>query len=1054
MSEARQTNNTSPRRFGLMTEFEPSLLRAALADTYRTDEAECVQRLLQEAALDEATAARIQQRACELVKIMRARRRSTGGIEAFLHEYDLASEEGVILMCLAEALLRIPDATTADRLIRDKLAKGHWDQHLGHSSSLFVNAGTWGLMLTGRMVALGGEQPVTHVLQRLLARGGEPLVRTALRQAMGIVARQFVMGRTIDEALERGCEGDNKAWSYSFDMLGEAALCAADVEHFQNAYREAIDALGQRGAELGGGVAAPGISVKLSALHPRFGFAQRQRLQDELIPRVLDLARRSKEAGIAMTLDAEEADRLEPTLDVYEQVRLDPALTGWDGFGIVVQTYQKRAPALIDWLADLAERSQVCLPLRLVKGAYWDTEIKRAQEEGLDDYPVFTRKVHTDLSYLACARRVLDRGAAFLPQFATHNAYTVAWVMEHARGVNYEFQRLHGMGEALYRDLVEQDAIPGCRVYAPVGGHEELLPYLVRRLLENGANSSFINRAVEDDLPVEEVVVDPVAAAQRSAGAPHPRIPLPIAIFGEERRNSAGIDLSDPKAVAELGQQLAAVDRGHWNAAPDTGGIEPQAVTDPADRGRVVGHVSEADTAAVNAALNAAKSAAHDWDARGGQARAAALRAMADRLEQDRDTLMALCVMEGGKTLPDALAEVREAVDFCRYYAVQAECLFADPVALPGPTGEANELSLHGRGVFACISPWNFPLAIFTGQVAAALAAGNTVAAKPAEQTPLIAARAVALFREAGVPHEVLQLLPGGGESVGGALVNDARVDGIAFTGSVETGRLITQALAARDGPIVPLIAETGGVNAMIADSSALAEQVVRDALRSAFTSAGQRCSALRVLFVQEEVTPHLCELLGGAMAELRVGDPARLDTDVGPVIDEPARQSLEEHARRMRDQADVIYEATLPPEAKAGTFFPPCAYEIKNLGQLPGEVFGPILHVIRYRADDLDGVVDAINRSGYGLTLGIHSRVEETAARIRARARVGNTYVNRDMIGAVVGVQPFGGEGLSGTGPKTGGPHTLLRYALERTWTVNTAAVGGNAALYRLDED
>jgi len=1053
MNEVRSAS-THERRFGLEAEPALSASRSAIAERYRSREAPSVLELADTVRLDSDTADRIVRHARELTETMRARRHSAGGIEAFLHEYDLASAEGVILMCLAEALLRIPDAETADRLIRDKLSKGRWDSHLGHSHSLFVNAGTWGLMLTGRVVGIGDpeDRAATGVLQRLLARGGEPLVRSALRQAMGIVARQFVMGRTIDEAIERGREDANRIWRYSFDMLGEAAVCAADVEHYRQAYRRAIDALAAQAENPGKGVAAPGISVKLSALHPRYEFAQGQRLQEELVPRVIDLARRARAAGVAMTLDAEEAERLEPSLDVFAAAAAE--LRGWNGLGLAVQAYQKRAPAVIDWLAEEAERNATRIPVRLVKGAYWDTEIKRAQTLGLDNYPVYTRKVHTDVSYLACARRLLARGEAFLPQFATHNAYTIAWVLEHAQGREYEFQRLHGMGEALYQDLMDNREIPGCRVYAPVGGHEALLPYLVRRLLENGANSSFVNRAVEDDLPVEQVVKDPLQEIERTGGKPHPRIPLPIDLYGEARRNSRGLDLSDPLTLCDLGRRLENTGAGHWRASPDhDSGNDPRAVIDPCDRERMVGQVVDADTTVIDRALQTARAATGDWDAVGGFGRAEKLHAMADQLEERREEFMALIVREGGRTLPDALAEVREAVDFCRYYAHQAERCFTAPMVLPGPTGESNELALHGRGVFACISPWNFPLAIFTGQVAAALAAGNTVVAKPAEQTPLIAAHAVGLFRDAGVPDEVLQLLPGDG-TVGETVIKDPRVSGVAFTGSIETARAINTILAQRDGPVVPLIAETGGVNTMIVDSSALPEQVVRDVIRSAFNSAGQRCSALRVLFVQQELAPRLLDLLAGAMEELTIGDPARLSTDVGPVIEESARDALERHAGRMCKRAKVIRELSLPSGLESGCFFAPCAYEIDHLERLPGEVFGPILHVIRYTAGELDQVIDAINAMGYGLTMGVHSRVGETAERIRSRARIGNLYVNRDPIGSVVGVQPFGGEGLSGTGPKAGGPHYLLRFAAERTYTVNTAAIGGNAGLYTLDDE
>jgi len=1036
-------------------------LRAAIRALYRADETTCVEQILAEAALSDALRARIKARARDLVAKVRATRKRLGGIDAFLHEYGLSSQEGVVLMCLAEALLRIPDAETANRLIKDKLGSADWKRHLGRSDSLFVNASTWGLMLTGRIIRLDAELTgdIASVFGKLVAQSGEPVIRQALVQAMRILGRQFVMGRTIEEALDRAAPAEKEGYRHSFDMLGEAARTMADADRYFAAYLDAIDAIGARasGETL---FARPGVSVKLSALHPRFEFAQAERVRAELAPRVLDLARRAKDKGIGLTIDSEEADRLEPTLDVIAAVAADPSLAGWDGLGYAVQAYQKRALAVIDWLAALAERRNRRIPLRLVKGAYWDSEIKRSQERGLEGYPVYTRKASTDVSYIACARKILAAGEAFYPQFATHNAHTLATVVELAgRGRDYEFQRLHGMGEALYNEVVGPDrlGIP-CRVYAPVGSHEELLPYLVRRLLENGANTSFVNRIVDERLPIEEVVADPVETVRALPDKPHPKIPLPADLYGAERRNARGIDLSDPNTLERLAEGMRAALARPLVARPIVDGAEaasgaPRAITDPADRRRQVGEAFEADAETVARALDVAARAAPGWAATPAEERAACLDRMAALLEERAAEAIAICVREAGKTLADAVAEVREAVDFCRYYAIRARADFARPTPLPGPTGERNEISLHGRGVFVCISPWNFPLAIFTGQVTAALVAGNAVIAKPAEQTPLIAAFAVRLLHESGVPGDALQLLPGDGR-VGAALVADARVAGVAFTGSTETAWAINRALAARDAPIAPLIAETGGQNAMIVDSSALPEQVVADALLSAFGSAGQRCSALRVLFLQDEIAPKVIDMLAGAMAELRVGDPGLLATDVGPVIDDEAKAGLEAHAQRMAERFSRLHKTALPEACAHGTFFAPVAFEIDSLSRLEREVFGPILHVVRYRTGDLDRVIEAINATGYGLTLGIHSRIDATAETIAARVRAGNIYVNRNMIGAVVGVQPFGGEGLSGTGPKAGGPRYLHRFATERSYTVDTTAAGGNASLLSLDDD
>jgi len=1015
---------------------------------YLRDEGEALAELLPAARLAPESAAAVDARARALVERVRAKQQAHAGMQSFLREYDLSSQEGVLLMCVAEALLRIPDAATADKLIRDKLSQGDWERHVGRNPSLLVNAGTWGMMLTGKLVSLDPAAASTPGawFARLAARAGEPVVRVALRQGMRLMAEQFVMGRTIGDALARSREGEHARYRHSYDMLGEAALTAADAERYAEAYGAAIDAIAAHPGADGTVFERPGISVKLSALHPRYEYAQRDRVIAELVPRVRALAERAREGGVGMTLDAEEAERLELSLDVFERVAAAPSLAGWEGLGLAVQAYLKRAPAVIDWLAALARMHHRRIPVRLVKGAYWDAEVKRAQLQGLDGYPVYTRKRNTDVSYLACMARILAAGDAFHGQFATHNAHTVASVLERARGRrDFEFQRLHGMGEDLYDDVVASGA--ACRVYAPVGSHEDLLPYLVRRLLENGANTSFVNRIADPGIPIETVVADPAALAASQEPAANPKIPLPRALY-PDRRNSGGIAWADESASAPV---LAALEpllaRTDWTAGPIVGGRTlagaARVARDPAT-GREIGRVEEGDAAAVRAALAAAAGARIPP----AEARAAILEHAADLLEARRVELLAVLAREAGKTLPDGLGEVREAVDFCRYYALLARRQFAAPLELPGPTGESNRLELTGRGTFACISPWNFPLAIFTGQVAAAFAAGNAVVAKPAEQAPLVAALAVRILHEAGVPADALALVPGAGETVGAALVADPRTAGVCFTGSTATAHAINRALAAREGPLVPFIAETGGLNAMLVDSSALPEQVVTDVLASGFNSAGQRCSALRILCLQREIAPRVIEILAGATAELRLGDPARLSTDVGPVIDAEALAMLEAHAARMDREATLLCRAPLPPGLEGGSFFAPRAYEIASLDAIDREIFGPIVHVVRFDASEMDALVDRINAKGYGLTMGIHSRIEETIERVRRRACAGNLYVNRNMIGATVGVQPFGGEGLSGTGPKAGGPHYLLRFAHERTFTVNTAAAGGNASL------
>ncbi len=1042
----------------------PSPLRAAIRDSLGLDETAAAARVLAAAAIPPPARDRIAEQARRLVAAVRRERLGKGGIDAFLSEYALSSQEGVALLCLAEALLRIPDAETVDRLIRDKLGGADWERHLGHSGSVFVNASTWALMLTGRLLR---DDPRQHdfagALRRFLARSGEPLVRQAVTAAMRILGRQFVMGRTIEEALERAREPERGGWRHSYDMLGEAARTAADAARYRAAYDHAIAALG-RAAAGRAPVEAPGISVKLSALHPRYETAQRERVLAELTPALLGLAGHARRVGIGLTVDAEEADRLDLSLDLIERLALAPELGQWDGLGLAVQAYQKRALPLIDWLAELAGRGRRRLMVRLVKGAYWDSEIKRSQELGLDGYPVYTRKLATDVSYLACAGRLLAHRAAFYPQFATHNAHTVAAVLELAgERRDWEFQRLHGMGEALYDEIVgperpDRRLDRPCRIYAPVGSHEELLPYLVRRLLENGANTSFVNRILDDGEPIDEIVADPIAGLARLPAKPHPRIPLPRDLYGPTRRNSAGLDLDDPSTLAALREALGEAFRRPWRAAPIVGGVErPRAgepAFDPSDRRRQVGTVAAAGPEEIERALAGAASAAPAWERTPAGERAAILERAAGLYESRRAELMAIVIREGGRTIPAALAEAREAVDYLRYYALLARADFAAPEALPGPTGERNELALHGRGVFLCISPWNFPLAIFTGQIAAALAAGNAVVAKPAEQTPLAAAAAVRLLHAAGIPGDVLHLLPGTGEAVGAPLVADPRVAGVAFTGSTETARRINLALAGRAGPIAPLIAETGGVNAMIVDSSALAEQVVADVLTSAFESAGQRCSSLRALYLQADIADRVLAMLAGAMAELTIGDPALLATDVGPIIDEPAREALEQHAARLAREARLIYQCRLPAGTGNGAFFAPRAFELDPAFRLDREVFGPILHVVRWQGDRLDSVLDAVAATGYGLTLGVHSRIDETVRHILGRLRVGNSYVNRNMIGAVVGVQPFGGERLSGTGPKAGGPRYLHRFAVERTTATDTTAAGGNATLLTLRED
>ena len=998
--------------------------------------------------LGEATAA-----ARALVKGVRAHKPS--GVDAFLHAYDLGSDEGIAMMCLAEALLRIPDAHTADELIADKLSGPDWSEKLGRSDSSFVNAATFSLLLTGKV--LEGAQDRSDnwkaALGRAVGRLGEPVVRTAVREAMKILGRNFVFGRTIDEALKRADPERRKGLSHSFDMLGEAAKTFADAERYKQAYANALDRIGKEAK--GGFKKAPGISVKLTALHPRFEFTHRAQALEAVVPIVRELAIKASRADVHFTIDAEEADRLELQMDVFEALLADDELFagGWEAFGIAIQAYQKRAVPLCDWVIETARRHGRKLMCRLVKGAYWDTEIKLAQVGGLTDYPVWTRKVATDVSYLACAKKLLAAEDVIYPAFATHNANTIGQVKALAHGRAFEFQRLHGMGEELYEELAKLerhlgDAQTPVRIYAPVGSHKELLAYLVRRLLENGANSSFVNRIADEQVSIDELVGDPVAELEALEPKRNPKIVLPTELFGAQRRNSAGVDLSDPLVREPLLDRLKALESRTWTAKPGRGKGEPRSIVSPHDHRVTVGTTFEATAADVDLMVRAGHAAQVDWDSLGGEARARLLERTADLYEAHAEEFFSLCTREAGKTLIDGVLEVREAVDFLRFYASEARRQFTKPLPLPGPTGEQNELRLHGRGVIGAISPWNFPLAIFTGLVSAPLAAGNAVIAKPAGQTPLVAALAVELMHQAGIPKDIVQLAPGSGRVVGGTLTAHPLLSGVVFTGSTETARTINRTLAERDGPIIPFVAETGGQNAMIVDSSALPEQVTRDVISSAFQSAGQRCSALRVLFVQEDVADGMIEMIAGAMEALNVGDPGDLATDVGPVIDEAAKKVLEEHLEWLDKNAKRICRLEPPKGAANGCFVAPAFYEIESLSQLNRENFGAILHVIRFPGDRLDKVVEAINTTGYGLTLGLQSRVDTVRDYVEEHARVGNFYVNRNQIGAVVESQPFGGEGLSGTGPKAGGPHYVARFATERVTCIDTTAAGGNASL------
>jgi RHH-type transcriptional regulator, proline utilization regulon repressor / proline dehydrogenase / delta 1-pyrroline-5-carboxylate dehydrogenase len=1019
-------------------------------------EDQAVQRLLHALDLTGGARHRAVSRAVALVEGARSRRDERPFLDAFLQEFGLSNQEGIALMCIAEALLRIPDDATADRLIAEQLATGDWGAHAGRSESLFVNASTWGLMLTGGMLELDPaiKSDAAGWIRKLTRKAGEPLLRLAVRRAMKIIGGEFVVGRSIEEALERSAR-ESDVGLCSFDMLGEGARTLADAERYLASYEHAIDVIGRQGVGR-----APhersSISIKLSALEPRYNLLQKDRVMERLLPKTLVLTRRAAAAGIQLTIDAEEADRLDLSLDVIEALARDASTNDWPGLGLAIQAYSKRALDVIDWVAALARQSHRRMAVRLVKGAYWDSEIKRSQERGLEGYPVYTRKITTDVSYLACVGRLFRHTDVLFPQFATHNAHSIAAVLELApRGAAYEFQRLHGMGRLLYAEAARQIAgFPPVRVYAPVGEHKDLLAYLVRRLLENGANTSFVNRFMDEQVPVLDIVRDPITELERLDSYAHPRLPVPVALY-PERRNSIGLDMGDPDALATVRTGLASRRTLVHASGPVIDGVElpgeTQPVTNPADRRDTVGRYRDANGAEIHAAFDAAARAQPAWDARGGGVRAECLDRAAALLEKSRFDFYDLLIREAGKILPDAVSEVREATDFCRYYALRAREEFAHGKRLEGPTGEYNELSLHGRGVFACISPWNFPLAIFAGQVTAALAAGNSVVAKPAEPTPLVAARFVKLLHEAGVPPEVLQLTPCPGRSFGDAAFGHAALAGVAMTGSTATALTINRMLAARDGAIVPLIAETGGMNAMLVDSTALPEQVVDDVITSAFMSAGQRCSALRLLFLQEEVADTMLEMIAGAMDELVIGDPGDFKTDVGPVITPAARDGFDRHVARMRREARIVKACRLDESHRHGSFVAPHLIELNDAAQLTREEFGPLLHVVRYRSRDIGRVLAAIRATNYGLTLGVQTRLESFWREVFESTCIGNTYVNRNMIGAVVGVQPFGGSGLSGTGPKAGGPHYVARFASERTLTVNTTATGGNTALLNL---
>jgi RHH-type proline utilization regulon transcriptional repressor/proline dehydrogenase/delta 1-pyrroline-5-carboxylate dehydrogenase len=1032
----------------------------AMRDSTHMDEEIVVKTLLENYPENKAQRSETVDLAHAVVTRSRSLKEERGTLDAFMQEFGLTNQEGVALMCLAEALLRIPDSETQDMLIAEKMLSGNWGDHKGNSEDTFVNASVYALMMTGGIINMEKKITLNPVqwFKGLTKRIGEPVIRQATNQAMKIMGRQFVFGRNMTEALKRKGKEPANEQVMSFDMLGEGARTMAHAKRYLELYMESIHAVGKDSANL-----APdhrmksSVSIKLSALHPRYDEANEARVMDELLPDVKALAMTAKSYNMGLTIDAEEAARLDISLRLFEKLAKDSDLEGWDGLGLAVQAYQKRGTCVIDWLIALAEETGRRFPVRLVKGAYWDTEIKHAQEMGYEDYPVFTRKAHTDVSYIIAASKMLDAPTAFYPQFATHNAHSIATIAQLGKGREFEFQRLHGMGDLLYRSAkdVIGDAVH-FRTYAPVGAHEDLLPYLVRRLLENGANSSFVNRFMDASVPVDEIVKCPFDVVSSFRNKRHQRIPLPKDIYGD-RKNSMGIDLDNPKECEEYLAEIAKHSGTKYKTATlvggkDTGG-DPLDVTSPQKLTNIVGTYRAASEADVDKAFTLATAAQPDWDALGGAKRADILDKLGDLIEENGARLIDIVTREAGKTVPDGISEVREAADFCRYYAKEAREKFEGATRLKGPTGETNDLSLHGRGVFVCISPWNFPLAIFTGQVAAALAAGNTVLTKPALQTPIIAYETVKLMYEAGFPKDVIHLIMGPGSKTGALMTSDERCGGVCFTGSTAVAKIINKTLANKDGVIAPLIAETGGQNAMIMDSSALPEQVTDDAIMSAFGSAGQRCSALRVLYVQDSVADKVIDMLAGALKEQKMGDPKFLNTDIGPIIDASAAKELTEHSQAMEAKHKLLGRAEMPDYCNDGTFVAPTLVEIPSLSALEDENFGPILHVIRYDAKMIDQVMEDILATGYGLTFGVHSRIEGRWLDFFKKHKVGNTYVNRNMIGATVGVQPFGGQGLSGTGPKAGGPRYLYRFATEKTLTINTAAIGGNTDLFKLEE-
>lgn len=1044
------------------TSFHP--LDKKMNAQYRPSEETIIPQILGQVDLSIEQRHQIQEQAKKLVDSVRSQKIKTLGIENFLQTYDLGSQEGLALMCLAEAYLRVPDSLNKTNLIRDKVGSVEWEQNIGEKNSFVMNLATFGLAATDNLMNWGlDREGFVGALSTLSRKLSEPVIRKAVNQAMKLMGQQFVLGETIQEALKKAQSAERRGYRYSYDMLGEGAKTKVDAHRYFESYANTISIIGQ--TDLSGGMEdRPSISVKISAIYPRYELLKKEKVLSEVYPKLHMLCLKAKEAGIALTIDAEEVDRLELSLELLEKLCQAEDLADWQGLGLAVQAYQKRADRVIDWLSQKAKQYNRRFYVRLVKGAYWDMEIKRTQELGLSDYPVFTRKVHSDLNYIFCAQKMFQDQTGIYPQFATHNAFTVATILEFSQKYhrNFEFQRLHGMGEFLY----EQPELKGfpCRIYAPVGEHKDLLAYLVRRLLENGANNSFVNQIHDKTIPTELLVEDPIEkiAETISQGVSfrNPSIPLPQDLLMPDRLNSKGKDLGD-QSVLGYYTQLLSVYPDHFplqltsliSGKEDLKGTKVE-LTDPGYGESVISKVIMAEDEDVVWALDSAEQGIHSWSQTSVDHRAGLIERLADQMEKEQDTLLALLTYEGGKTIADGISEIREAVDFCRYYAHHAREMMRMPIPLPGPTGELNELSYGGRGIFVCISPWNFPLAIFLGQVVAALVTGNVVIAKPAQQTPAIAHHLVRMAYQIGIPKDVLQLLLAKGSQIGKILLTDSRVAGVAFTGSTEVAWTINQTLASRKSTISPLIAETGGINAMIVDSSALPEQVVRDVVISAFQSAGQRCSALRLLFVQEDVLKSILEMLEGAMLELDVGYTAKLSEDIGPVIDKASYNELKKYSEFLgslgEDRAKLLAKVPLKQSCKEmkGNYFSPQAWILASSEDVTREVFGPILHIVPFKGDELPLLVQQINSKKFGLTLGLHSRIDETIAYVRQHAKVGNFYVNRSMIGAVVGVQPFGGEGLSGTGPKAGGPNYLHRFVVERTYTQDTTAAGGNASL------